>query len=147
MDCNIRGMERNLCIVLCALYFACLLQRCDGKPCPEDGASCPQECCMETGTQAPCCQSHRPIYEIDERQVMAVGLTVICSCVVLTVTVVICCFWSRCPLYNTCRVNYTQGHIIAYPKEDDPLNSIMPPDEGQNNYSPNAVKIKPVEDV
>ena len=32
-------------------------------------------------------------------------------------------------------------------KEDDPLHSIMPPEEGQNKYSPNAVKIKPVEDV
>ncbi|GFG38587.1 hypothetical protein Cfor_01636 [Coptotermes formosanus] len=78
---------------------------------------------------------------------MVVALTVICSCLVLTVTIVICCFWSRCPLYDTCRVNYTQGHVIAYSNNDDPLSSIMPPDDGQNHYTPNAVKIKLVEDV
>jgi hypothetical protein len=37
--------------------------------------------------------------------------------------------------------------LIYAAKEDDPLNSIMPPDEGQNHYSPVAVRIKPVEDV
>ncbi|KAF4528383.1 hypothetical protein B566_EDAN017003 [Ephemera danica] len=55
---------------------------------------------------------------------------------------------NRCPLYNVCRVNYTQGGVIAYNKEEDPLTSCMPGDwEGQSNYSPNAVKIKPVEDI
>ncbi|XP_021924086.1 uncharacterized protein LOC110831903 isoform X2 [Zootermopsis nevadensis] len=108
----------------------------ESKHCLETQPSC--HLGWVSGNLSPCCQSHKPLYEIDHRQVMALGLTVICTCLVLTVTIVICCFWSRCPLYNTCRVNYTQGHIIAYSKEDDPFNSIM---------QPNPVKIKPVEDV
>ncbi|XP_023714671.1 uncharacterized protein LOC111868342 [Cryptotermes secundus] len=140
-------MELSLYVILCTLYFAVLIQKSESKECLQNGLTCPPECCMDLENISSCCHPHRPIYEIDDRQVMAVGLTVICSCLVLTVTIVICCFWYRCPLYNTCRVNYTQGHIIAYPKDDDPLNSIMPPDDGQNHYSPNAVKIKPVEDV
>jgi hypothetical protein len=37
--------------------------------------------------------------------------------------------------------------LIYAAKEEDAFNYIMPPDEGQNHYSPVAVRIKPVEDV
>jgi hypothetical protein len=46
-----------------------------------------------------------------------------------------------------CELPLAKCLLIYAAKEDDPLNSIMPPDEGQNHYSPVAVKIKPVEDV
>ncbi|KAK7868767.1 hypothetical protein R5R35_002559 [Gryllus longicercus] len=116
---------------------------CPGRGDPSDYT----ECCWDSRFQ--CCPSpHRPIMQIDDRLVMTVGLTVICSCLMLTVAIVVCCFWGRCPLYSTCRVNYTQGDIIAYAKEDDPLTGTMPPeDKGGHQYAPNAVKIKPVEDV
>ncbi|XP_066995534.2 uncharacterized protein [Anabrus simplex] len=119
------------------------LLSCPGPGDPSDYT----ECCWDSRFQ--CCPSQRPIYQVDDRMVMVVGLTVICSCLILTVAIVVCCFWGRCPLYNTCRVNYTQGDVIAYAKDDDPLNGIMPPEDkgGQHQYAPNAVKIKPVEDV
>lgn len=46
-----------------------------------------------------------------------------------------------------CELPSVKFLLIYAAKDDDPLNSIMPPDDGQNHYSPNAVKIKPVEDV
>ncbi|XP_046405701.1 uncharacterized protein LOC124170784 [Ischnura elegans] len=116
--------------------------------------SCPQpddpkdftECCWDPRLQ--CCPVPHIVHQMDDQLVMIVGLVVINTCLFLTVLIVVCCFWSHCPLYNTCRINYSQGDIIAYSKEDDPLNSMPPEDkDGQHHYSPNSVKIKPVEDV
>ena len=50
-------------------------------------------------------------------------------------------------LRSLCEVSLTELLFVCAAKDDDPLSSIMPPDDGQNHYSPNVVKIKPVEDV
>ncbi|XP_071443079.1 uncharacterized protein [Hetaerina americana] len=116
--------------------------------------SCPQpedpkdytECCWNSRVQ--CCPVQPIFYQLDDQLVMIVGLVVINTCLFLTILTVVCCFWSHCPLYNTCRINYAQGDIIAYSKEDDPLNTMPPEDkDGQHHYSPNSIKIKSVEDV
>jgi hypothetical protein len=46
-----------------------------------------------------------------------------------------------------CDMSLTELLLICAANNDDPLSSIMPPDDGQNHYTPNAVKIKLVEDV
>lgn len=101
---------------------------------------------------------------------MILGLSVIITCLTLTFVFVICCFWSRCPLYNTCRSTYSQGTSIAYckyslkglqfeekkcnsqinfnkiiilAKEEDPLTGMPSEDKnGANHYSPQKIKIK-----
>jgi hypothetical protein len=50
-------------------------------------------------------------------------------------------------VHSCCGVSLTELLFVCAAKDDDPLSSIMPPDDGQNHYAPNAVKIKPVEDV
>lgn len=49
---------------------------------------------------------------------MIIGLTVIFTCLSVAGIIVVCCFWSRCPLYDMCRVNYTYGDIVAYSKSE-----------------------------
>lgn len=124
------------------------LRRKGSLSCPGPGdPSHYTECCWDSRFQ--CCPVHHPIQSIDDQLVMMVGLAVITTCLMLTVGTVVCCFWSRCPLYTACRINYTQGDSIAYGKGDDCMNGIMPPEEkgGVNHYTPNAITIKPVEDV
>lgn len=50
-------------------------------------------------------------------------------------------------IHALCEGSLTELLLICAAKDEDPLSSIMPPDDGQNYYAPNAVKIKPVEDV
>lgn len=101
---------------------------------------------------------------------MLVSITVISSCLAISFLIVICCFWSRCPLFYSCRVNYAQRGIIAYceyffqimpssvfhfyntldiftAKEEEALN--QPPDENEycHQYTPVNVKICKVNDI
>jgi len=50
-------------------------------------------------------------------------------------------------VHSLCEVSLTDLLFVCAAKDDDPLSSIMPPDDGPNHYAPNVVKIKPVEDV
>ena len=50
------------------------------------------------------------------RMVMIIALSVIITCFVLTILVVVCCFCPKCLLYDACRAKYTRGEIIAYSK-------------------------------
>ncbi|XP_075234710.1 uncharacterized protein LOC142332269 [Lycorma delicatula] len=124
-------------------------RECDGNGtwwfCP--GTTYPQHytrCCWDD-PNVQCCPEITE--STDNRSVMIVGITVITTCVILAIIVVICCFWSACPLSNMCTVNYTYDNIIAHTKED--ITSNLPPENSDNckNYSPVPVKIKPVEDV
>ncbi|XP_049807415.1 uncharacterized protein LOC126249774 [Schistocerca nitens] len=104
------------------------------------------ECCWDSRYQ--CCPVQAAA-SMDDQLVKVVGVAVISSCLLLTVGTIVCCFWSRCPLYNACRINYTHGTSIAYAKDDDVANGIMPPEEksNQHHYTPNAVNIKQFENV
>uniref|UniRef100_A0A0A9YQW1 Uncharacterized protein n=1 Tax=Lygus hesperus TaxID=30085 RepID=A0A0A9YQW1_LYGHE len=115
--------------------------------------SCPGEddpidytkCCRDNSrndTVILCC-SGGPKYE--DSLVMMISLFVILLCLTLSICFVVCCFWSPCPLYSVCRMNYAYGDIVAYGKEEEALN--LPPDECQkNNYTPLHVKVKAVEE-
>lgn len=108
------------------------------------------ECCPDSFS---CCfpwtnAVHRPtLLQINEDVIPIIAVTVICTCLTVTVLVVVCCFWSRCPLYNACRVNYTDRGPVAYTKDDSPNLNVPFDDPRQNSFSPNSVKIKPIEDV
>lgn len=47
---------------------------------------------------------------------MIIALSVTTVCVICTVIIIVCCFWSQCPLYTACRIRYHQDDIIAYGK-------------------------------
>uniref|UniRef100_A0A1B6CCJ2 Uncharacterized protein n=1 Tax=Clastoptera arizonana TaxID=38151 RepID=A0A1B6CCJ2_9HEMI len=116
---------------------------CPGTNDPSDYSKC---CWNETSVH--CCPHHISLSDDTERTVMIIGLAVIGSCIVIAVIIVICCFWSRCLLFNMCRVNYTYGDIVAYTKEEEALNS-LPYEGGEKcrTYTPSQIKIKPVQDI
>ncbi|XP_064093637.1 uncharacterized protein LOC135206218 [Macrobrachium nipponense] len=88
---------------------------------------------------------------MDDRTAMIIALTVTAVCVIITIIIIICCFWSRCPLYTACRIRYHQDDIIAYASKDEETAGLndMPPEEtkGVTIYSPNAVKVTLKDDV
>ncbi|XP_065218813.1 uncharacterized protein LOC135844518 [Planococcus citri] len=105
-------------------------------------------CCMhENSTETFCCLNRNHHHEHYDRLVMLVSITVISSCLAISFLIIICCFWSRCPLFYSCRVNYAQRGIIAYSKEEEALN--QPPDENDycHQYTPVNVKICKVNDI
>jgi len=99
------------------------------------------KCCRRNETWQ-CC----PPFQNNEYDtfVMAISVFVIAVCLLLSVFFVICCFWSPCPLYSVCRINYTYGDIIAYSKEDEAM-SLPPEASGKHHYTPVHVKINPIE--
>lgn len=50
---------------------------------------------------------------------MTISIIVIISCLGLAAMFIICCFWSPCPLFDTCRVNYGRRLNIAYGKKSN----------------------------
>lgn len=47
---------------------------------------------------------------------MIVGVCFISSCIFVGLLCVVCCFWSRCLLYDCCRPKYNNTLIISYGK-------------------------------
>ncbi|KAK4314799.1 hypothetical protein Pmani_013944 [Petrolisthes manimaculis] len=101
-------------------------------------------CCVPTVTST-------GFFYIDDQLAMIIALSVTSMCVLATITIIICCFWSQCPLYTACRIRYHQDDIIAYVTKDEETAGLndMPPEEtkGVNIYSPNAVKVTLKNDV
>ncbi|XP_059490681.1 uncharacterized protein LOC132205577 [Neocloeon triangulifer] len=117
--------------------------------------SCPQddqpfyytECCASNQTLR-CCPHGSFIQYFDEQVVMIVSIVVISICVLLIVLTLVCCFSSNCPMYNLCRVNYTQGGVVAYSKEEEPLTGHPQDEPEQKSYIPSsAIKIKHMDEV
>lgn len=85
--------------------------------CPSDDDPDHYTKCCWNATSVYCCPREiTPVVQDDNLIVMIIGLTVILTCLSVAVIIVVCCFWSRCPLYDMCRVNYTYGDIVAYSK-------------------------------
>nr|XP_042900467.1 uncharacterized protein LOC107450564 isoform X2 [Parasteatoda tepidariorum] len=107
----------------------------DGHPIPEGvpinigNYTCPgvrdpkvnTECCSKAGMNGCCPPEKRYFYEIDSRIAAIVAITVITGCIFFTVVIAVCCFWSRCPLYTACRVEYSP-EIATYESKGDSVN-------------------------
>lgn len=101
-----------------------------------------------------CCVPTSPpvgIFYIDDQLAMIIALSVTAVCVILTIIIIVCCFWSRCPLYSACRIRYHQDDIIAYASKDEETAGLndMPPEEtkGVSIYSPNSMKVTLKNDI
>ncbi|XP_018007489.2 uncharacterized protein LOC108665264, partial [Hyalella azteca] len=77
------------------------------------------------------------------RVAMIVALSVTGTLLLFTIIFIVCCFWSKCPLYYTCRVKYDKDDIIATAGDEETANlTDMPAEEkGVKGYSPNEVKV------
>ncbi|CAL1292245.1 unnamed protein product [Larinioides sclopetarius] len=107
--------------------------------CP--GSSDPKlhtECCSTPGMRG-CCPKARYFYEIDRTLASIIAITVTSSCIVFTIIIAICCFWSRCPLYSACRAEYSP-EIATYVNKEDSLDMDGMPTElskkANNKFSP-----------
>ena len=101
------------------------------------------------------------------RVLIIVSIGVIAACLLCSIMVLICCFWSRCPLHTACSVNYKHNDDIVFCKwryseysqpyfmglllhlatkeEKQKLNGM--PDEEYGDHKSNPIKIRPVVDV
>ncbi|XP_023228902.1 uncharacterized protein LOC111629251 [Centruroides sculpturatus] len=94
------------------------------------------ECCSH-GTQM-CCPASRWFYEIDNTIATIIAVSVTLSCVAVTITIIVCCFWSRCPLYTACRVRYTHDIATYAGKPDEDFGMHTLKKEKNSNKAPLA---------
>ncbi|KAL1454850.1 hypothetical protein WDU94_008982 [Cyamophila willieti] len=143
----------------CILFLICLAHITESTECVlEDRTSflCPTpdlpthytSCCLDetdfNGT-VHCCPAFGPkMFNVNNSFIMTISITVIISCILLAAMFVVCCFWSPCPLFDTCRVNYGRRLNIAYAKEEEALN-LPPEDDSCSHYSPRHITIKPLD--
>lgn len=99
-------------------------------------------CCWKNRTLT-CCA---PSSYMDDSLVMMISVFVIFSCLTLSILFVVCCFWSPCPLYSVCRMNYNYGDIVAYSKAEEALSVPEENFEKTNSYTPLHIKVKTVEE-
>ncbi|XP_046683275.1 uncharacterized protein LOC124369343 isoform X2 [Homalodisca vitripennis] len=117
------------------------------RSCP--GSSDPLDytrCCWNSSLLF-CCPQSSVIDSSHQRNVMLAGITVISACILVSILIIVCCFWSRCPLFKMCRVNYTHSEILSYSKEEEALRMPSEGAEGVHHYSPCHVVIKPVQEM
>lgn len=83
-------------------YFEC--------PGPDDPLDhticCEQNCCPVKHIDS--------VMRVDIRVAMVISITVIVISITTGITLIICCFWSNCPLYDTCAGGYKRRDILPF---------------------------------
>lgn len=92
------------------------------------------ECCSSSALQG-CCAQARYFYEIDKTLATVIAVSVTLAFVIFTTTIIVCCFWSRCPLYSACRVQYSPEIATYVSKEDNVDMDTMPREISRKNHN------------
>jgi len=113
---------------------------CPGAEDPEDHTiCCEQKCCPLRHIDS--------VMKVDIRVAMAISLTVIILSVSTGITLIVCCFCSSCPLYDTCAGGYTRASPRPFDfhgSDTDPLTGKHDP-RFYTTADPTEVKIKVTE--
>ncbi|KAI5731780.1 hypothetical protein M8J77_015878 [Diaphorina citri] len=151
-------MAQSLQVCGSMLFLSSMISIAESMECisGDKNFSCPHNdfpahytsCCVDdtnyNGTVL-CCPTLGPkMFNINSSFIMTISIIVIISCLGLAAMFIICCFWSPCPLFDTCRVNYGRRVNIAYAKEEEALN-LPPEDDNCSHYSPRHITIKPLD--
>ena len=94
---------------------------------------------------AKCCslQVIDSVLRVDIRIAMLISLTIIIVCILTGIILIICCFCSDCPLYDTCQGSYKRREGLPFgdldSRDTDPLTSIR---NNPKYYATSDVKIK-----
>ncbi|KAG8180836.1 hypothetical protein JTE90_005923 [Oedothorax gibbosus] len=101
------------------------------------------ECCPTPGMEMKgCCPRARYFYEIDRTLASTIVIVVVCVCVAVALVFALCCFWSKCPLFLACKVEFTHD-IATYESKDDNIHLDTMPTEfsikSTNKFSPVVV--------
>lgn len=116
---------------------------CPGPEDPEDHTiCCEQKCCPLRHIDS--------VMRVDIRVAMAISLTVIILSVTTGITLIVCCFWSNCPLYDTCAGGYKRTTTLPFGdfhgSDTDPLTGNGKHDPRfYTTADPSDVKIKVTE--
>ncbi|KAK2723045.1 uncharacterized protein LOC136034910 isoform X2 [Artemia franciscana] len=106
------------------------------------------KCCPE-GLQPLCCPVEQ--FQIIESFGMVwIPIMVILLCILASVIVVVCCFWSKCPLYTTCKSRHFTSESVAYridEEDEEVLNGPVDEKKGAKSYTLDDVKMKSIIDV
>jgi len=109
------------------------------------------DCCFAEETENPeiCCESRNVGFlpGLDDEMLIIVSIGVIIACLLSSITVLICCFWSKCPLHSSCSVDYKHKEAIAFSTKEERMKLNGMPDEEYRDHKSHAVKIRPVADV
>jgi len=73
---------------------------------PDHTVCCEQNCCPVRHIDS--------VMNVDIRVAMVISITVILISITTGVTLIICCFWSDCPLYDTCAGGYKRGDVLPF---------------------------------
>jgi len=109
------------------------------------------DCCIMDPNDKPraCCEPRNVGFfpGVDDEVLIIVSIGVIAACLLCSIMVLICCFWSRCPLHTACSVNYKHNDDIVFStkEEKQKLNGMS--DEEYGDHKSNPIKIRPVVDV
>ena len=55
---------------------------------------------------------------VDIRVAMIISITVIIISITTSISLIICCFWSQCPLYDTCAGGYKRRDNLPFGEYD-----------------------------
>eukprot|EP00092_Neocalanus_flemingeri_P027831 GFUD01030214.1.p1 GENE.GFUD01030214.1~~GFUD01030214.1.p1 ORF type:complete len:181 (-),score=53.32 GFUD01030214.1:650-1192(-) len=77
---------------------------------PDHTVCCEQNCCPVRHIDS--------VLRVDIRVAMAISITVIIISITTGITLIICCFWSNCPLYDTCAGGYKRQSILPFGEYD-----------------------------
>jgi len=120
--------------------------------CPQPGEPYTYtDCCFMDPNEnpKPCCEpkSAGLLPGMDDEVLILVSIGVIAACLLCSIIVLICCFWSRCPLHTSCSVNYKHNEAIAFSTKEERQKLNGMPNEEYGDTLSNPIKIRPVADV
>ena len=77
---------------------------------PDHTICCEQNCCPVRHIDS--------VLRVDIRVAMIISITVIIISITTGISLIICCFWSQCPLYDTCAGGYKRRDILPFGEYD-----------------------------
>jgi len=119
-------------------------------PQPGDPHTFTDCCIMEPNEKPrPCCEPKTIGFlpGMDDEVLIIVSIGVIAACLLCSIMVLICCFWSKCPLHSACSVNYKHNEAIAFSTKEERQKLNGMPNEEYGDHMSNPIKIRPVADV
>lgn len=157
-------MRMSLCYLPCLVVMLVSCVSCTTTFCPVEGSDYydkPEGRTIKEYFECPgpddpsdhtiCCDQHccpvrhiDSVLRIDIRWAMVISITVIIISITTGITLIICCFWSNCPLYDTCAGGYKRREGLPFGSYEGSDTDLLAGHGAHQKYyaTANDVKIK-----
>jgi len=157
-------MRTSLCYLPCLVVMLVSCVSCTTTFCPVEGSDYydkPEGRTIKEYFECPgpddpsdhtiCCDQHccpvrhiDSVLRIDIRWAMVISITVILISITTGITLIICCFWSNCPLYDTCAGGYKRREGLPFGSYEGSDTDLLAGHGAHQKYyaTANDVKIK-----